>query len=81
MLAAPRSAIDRPLKLLVWEDGQGKVWISHNSEQFLQMRHSLPQELMAHIAGGRRVGNDSGRVIPTKPPTTVGCRERSGATH
>jgi uncharacterized protein (DUF302 family) len=26
MLAAPSSAIDLPLKILVWEDDQGKVW-------------------------------------------------------
>ena len=25
MLAAPSSAIDLPLKILIWEDGQGKV--------------------------------------------------------
>ncbi len=31
MLAAPSSAIDLPLKILVWEDDQGKVWISYSS--------------------------------------------------
>jgi hypothetical protein len=30
MLAAPSTAIDLPLKILVWEDGESKVWISHN---------------------------------------------------
>lgn len=50
MLAAPSSAIDLPLKILVWEDGQGKVWISFNSPQYLQKRHGLPQELMPNIA-------------------------------
>ena len=50
MLAAPSSAIDLPLKILVWEDGQGKVWISYNSQQYLQNRHGLPQELLANIA-------------------------------
>lgn len=50
MLAAPSSAIDLPLKILVWEDGQGKVWISYNSPQYLQKRHGLPQELLANIA-------------------------------
>ena len=51
MLAAPSSAIDLPLKILVWEDGQGKVWISYNSLQYLQKRHGLPQDLMQNIAG------------------------------
>jgi uncharacterized protein (DUF302 family) len=50
MLAAPSSAIDLPLKILVWEDDQGKVWISYNSQQYLQERHGLPQELMANLA-------------------------------
>jgi uncharacterized protein (DUF302 family) len=50
MLAAPSSAIDLPLKILVWEDGQNKVWVSYNSPQYLQKRHGLPQELMANIA-------------------------------
>jgi len=50
MLAAPSSAIDLPLKLLVWEDDQGKVWVSYNSPEYLQRRHGLPQELVANIA-------------------------------
>ena len=50
MLAAPSSAIDLPLKILVWQDGQGKVWISYNSPQYLQKRHGLPQDLLANIA-------------------------------
>jgi uncharacterized protein (DUF302 family) len=50
MLAAPSIAIDLPLKILVWEDGQGKAWISYNSPQYLQQRHGLPQELLQNIA-------------------------------
>ena len=50
MLAAPSSAIDLPLKILVWEDDQRKVWISYNSPQYLQKRHGLPQNLMQNIA-------------------------------
>ena len=50
MLTAPSSAIDFPLKILVWADGQNKVWVSYNSPQYLQKRHGLPQELMANIA-------------------------------
>ena len=50
MLAAPSIAIDLPLKILVWQDSQGKVWVSYNSSQYLQERHGLPQELLANIA-------------------------------
>jgi uncharacterized protein (DUF302 family) len=50
MLASPSAAIDLPLKLLVAEDGQGRVWISYNSPSYLQARHNLPQELLQNIA-------------------------------
>src|SRR6202790_3532969 len=50
MLASPSSAIDLPLKILVWEDAQGKVWISYNSPEYLRERHGLPQDLMQNIA-------------------------------
>jgi len=50
MLAAPSVAIDLPLKILVREDPEGKVWISYNSPAFLQERHDLPQELLQNIA-------------------------------
>lgn len=50
MLAAPSSAIDLPLKILVSEDASGKVWISYNSLAFLKERHGLPQELLPNLA-------------------------------
>ena len=50
MFAAPSIAIDLPLKILVWEDSQGKSWISYNSPDYLKERHGLPQELLANIA-------------------------------
>ena len=50
MLAAPSTAIDLPLKILVWEAGQGKVWVSYNSPEYLQKRHGFPQDLVKNIA-------------------------------
>ena len=50
MLAAPSVAIDLPLKILVWEDGQGRVWLSYNSPAYLQERHGVPEALMANVA-------------------------------
>jgi uncharacterized protein (DUF302 family) len=50
MLAAPSTAIDLPLKILVWQDGQGKVWVSYNSPEYLQKRHGFPQDLIKNIA-------------------------------
>ncbi len=50
MLASPSAAIDLPLKILVAEDGQGKVSVSYNSSEYLAERHGLPQDLLANIA-------------------------------
>jgi uncharacterized protein (DUF302 family) len=50
MLATPSVAIDLPLKILIWEDAQGKAWVSYNSPAYLQQRHRIPAELMQNIA-------------------------------
>ena len=50
MLAVPSIAIDLPLKVLVWEDSSGNVWVSYNSPAYLQKRHKIPDELMQNIA-------------------------------
>jgi uncharacterized protein (DUF302 family) len=50
MVASPSIAIDLPLKILVWEDAGGKVWITYNSPEYLAARHSLPADLLQNIA-------------------------------
>jgi uncharacterized protein (DUF302 family) len=50
MLAAPSTALDLPLKILVAEDAQGKVWLSYNSPDYLKERHGLPSNLLPNIA-------------------------------
>lgn len=50
MLAAPSTAIDLPLKILIWEDAQGKVWVSYNSPEYLRERHGFPPELLQNIS-------------------------------
>jgi uncharacterized protein (DUF302 family) len=50
MLAAPSIAIDLPLKILVWQDKEGKVWVSYNSPDYLASRHGLPPQLEQNIA-------------------------------
>lgn len=50
MVAAPSTAIDLPLKALVWEDADGKVWLSYNSPDYLQQRHGFPVDLEKNIA-------------------------------
>lgn len=45
MEGAPTLAIDVPLKALVWQDDQGKVWLTYNSGDYLMSyvypRHGL----------------------------------------
>jgi len=50
MLAAPSVAIDLPLKILVWQDDQGTVWVSFNSPEYLKERHGLPQDVLQNIS-------------------------------
>jgi uncharacterized protein (DUF302 family) len=35
MVKTPLLAIDLPPKALIWEDDQGKVWLSYNSSEYL----------------------------------------------
>ena len=50
MLAAPSIAVDLPLKILVWQDANGKVWVSYNAPEYLRERHNVPAELMQNLA-------------------------------
>jgi uncharacterized protein (DUF302 family) len=51
MVASPLLALDLPLKILVWQDAEGKVWASTNTPAFLVERHSLPADLAKNISG------------------------------
>jgi uncharacterized protein (DUF302 family) len=51
MVASPTLAIDLPLKALVWQDADGKVWVSYNDPVYLKGRHKIPGELMKNISG------------------------------
>jgi uncharacterized protein (DUF302 family) len=50
MLAAPGIALDLPLKILVAEDAQAKVWLSYNSPEYLKERYGLSPNLLPNIA-------------------------------
>lgn len=50
MQASPKLGIDLPLKALVWEDGEGKVWLTYNDPSYLQQRHAFPEELIGRLA-------------------------------
>jgi uncharacterized protein (DUF302 family) len=45
MEAAPLIAIELPLKVLVWADDEGTVWLTYLSGEWLANRHGLVAEL------------------------------------
>jgi uncharacterized protein (DUF302 family) len=58
MQALQTTGIDLPLKALVWEDANGKVWLSYNDAAWIAQRHaSLPgdaskvSEVTGRLAG------------------------------
>ena len=50
MIASPLLALDLPLKALVWQSEDGRVWVSSTSAAYLGVRYALPQELIGNIA-------------------------------
>ncbi len=58
-------AIDLPLKLLVWEDAAGVVWISYSDAAFLQKRHRLDGQKQA-FGKMARLLEDLGRASATR---------------
>ena len=55
MNANPLSGLDLPLKILIWEDNDKKVWVSYNSFSYLQKRFDLPADLIQKISGVEKI--------------------------
>lgn len=51
MLAAPQSALDLPLKILIAESADGSTVVSYNSIAYIQARYGVSPDLTANIAG------------------------------
>lgn len=51
MVASPLLALDLPLKALIWQDREGRAWVSHNSTAYLADRYAIPSDLVKNIAG------------------------------
>lgn len=49
ILENPVAALDLPLKIIVWEDKEHKVWYAFNDAQYLQERYALPQVLASTL--------------------------------
>jgi uncharacterized protein (DUF302 family) len=50
MVAAPLSALDLPLKVLIWAD-EGQVKVSYYAPEELGRRHGLSPDLIGKLAG------------------------------
>ncbi|MDQ2776670.1 MAG: DUF302 domain-containing protein [Acidobacteriota bacterium] len=67
MLASESSAIDLPLKVLIWEDKEGGVQLTYNSPEYLRARHGLKEDMLKNIAGIEALVNkaaDEGKKSP-----------------
>jgi uncharacterized protein (DUF302 family) len=51
MQAVPASGLDLPLKVLVWQDAQGRTWLAYNRPEYIVARHGLPSGMTANLAG------------------------------
>ena len=50
MAATPTVAIDLPLKVLAWQDAEGKTWVAYNDAEYLRARHGFPAALEKNIS-------------------------------
>jgi uncharacterized protein (DUF302 family) len=64
MQSSPTIGIDLPLKMLVWEDADGKVWLSYNEPSWLAKRHGL--------------GNESQSIVEAMTAGLVSLARRAG---
>jgi len=63
MLAAPSSAIDLPLKVLVWEDTEGKVW-GYLQQPGLFAEAARPAKgVAAKHRGSRDISQEGRRIV------------------
>ena len=51
MVARPLVGLELPLRVLVWQDPWGRVWVSYNQSAFIAQRFGLPDGLEKNVAG------------------------------
>lgn len=57
MQAAPLAALDLPLKILVWADEAGAVWMTFLSAAWLAERHDLSDDLAIALTAPEKFAN------------------------
>jgi uncharacterized protein (DUF302 family) len=50
MLELPAVGLDLPVKVLAWEDADGKVWAAYNDPQYIVRRCGIAPALAANLA-------------------------------
>jgi uncharacterized protein (DUF302 family) len=50
VIAAPTVALDLPLRVLIFEDARGAVWLAYNDAEYLRERHQLADSLLSAIS-------------------------------
>jgi uncharacterized protein (DUF302 family) len=61
MLAAPVAGLDLPLKALVWQDADDRVWIAYNDPQYVVRRHGLAATLSANLTAAVPILEQAGQ--------------------
>lgn len=56
---ASNTAPDLPLKALVWQDADGRYWLSYHSPEYLKQRHNIPDDLLENISGIRAIAEEA----------------------
>ena len=84
MLAAPSVAIDLPLKILVWEDAQGRAWLSYNSPAYLKSGTPCPKRCCQTSPWWRRwrarpVNRQARQAYAGAKPSTIPSRSPASA--
>jgi uncharacterized protein (DUF302 family)/GNAT superfamily N-acetyltransferase len=84
MQAQQTIGIDLPLKVLVWEDGDGRTWLTYNQPAWLAARHTIDvgrspavatmADLLAAVADAATTGVRAGNAPP------IGTEPSSWAT-
>jgi len=56
MLENPVVALDLPLKIIAWEDGQQQTWLAYNEAAYVQDRYALEPDANSPLDLGKLVG-------------------------
>ena len=60
MKSAPLAALDLPLKILVWEDDRGQVWMTYVDSGWLAARYGLTPQLAKPLGAAGALASKAG---------------------